>query len=129
MVRQPGAIDGLLIPVDINLPISAVSMAKSWEAMRDAIGGPCQYIERVRTRLTQPHLGNLVLVVDEMGLYHEWTRNARASALYAPGVFPGIMGPALLFREQQNLLDGADFASVRGEDIAVVTDYLMQTVR
>lgn len=116
--------DALLIPTGSE-PITRITLTDDhYPTMAAAIGGRCTFIERVRTRLSVPHLGNLVLAVDEMGLFHDWPRNDRASALYAPGVQPGIHGPALLMRESRDYLEGADFLSVVEGDLAVVTEYL-----
>jgi len=117
--------DALLIPVDPSEPITRITLDRGdWQGMVAAIGGECRYIERVRTRLTQPHLGNLVLAVDEMGLYHAWARNDRASMLYAPGAQPGIHGPALVLRETMDYIEGADFTTVLAVDLDTVQGYL-----
>ena len=103
--------------------------------MCKVIGNRCELIERVRTRLTQPHLGNLVLAVDESGLYHDVETNVLATLLYNPGWRPGkgqagsIAGHALVFREEWNLEDGGmDFASVKDGDLDVVRKYLAEVV-
>ena len=97
--------------------------------MARVIGGGCTLIERVRTRLTMPHLGNLVLAVDESGLYHDVPTNVLATLLYNPAWRPGgsqagsIAGHALMFRETWSI-DGLDFASIKDGDGTVVRSYL-----
>jgi hypothetical protein len=104
------------------------------QAMADVIGPQCDLIERVRTRLTQPHLGNLVLATDESGLYHDLQVNTLATLLYNPRWRPrgdrnqagAIVGNAILFREVFDFEEGADFASVIESDLDVVRAYHAQ---
>lgn len=114
----------LYIPCDVTEPITLIEVA-GYAEMAKAIGRPCRYIERVRTRLTQPHLGNLVLVVDEDGLFHDWPDNPRANLLYSNGMGM-IKGPALMLREAWGA-DGLDFAPVQDGDVAVVASDLNVT--
>lgn len=113
----------LHIPVG-DEPITVIEVTLDHQVLAAAIGGDCQYVERVRTRLTMPHLGNLTLCVDETGLFHDGGYNARATALYAPGATPGIHGPALMMREAHTP-DGIDWVSVADGDLRVVNAYLM----
>lgn len=116
----------LLIPCDAHEPITLIEV-DGFAGMALAIGRPCRYIERVRTRLTQPHLGNLVLVVDEDGLFHDWPDNPRANLLYSNGQAM-IKGPALMLREAWGA-DGLDFAPVKDDDLAVVATDLTAVYR
>jgi hypothetical protein len=114
---------------EVDVPGEGMNLLTNMAAV---IGPRCDLIERVRTRLTQPHLGNLVLAVDESGLYHDLPVNVLATLLYNPRWRPpqqhgAIHGNALVLREEFNYEDGGmDFAGVRDGDVTVVRDYVTQ---
>lgn len=100
------------VPADPRTPISTVEVKGNWEALAEAIGGQCQYIERFRCPLT-PEYG-LVGVTDEEGQYHDGQPNERAWALYP---VPGYMlrGDVLVMAEKFDPLEGADFVDLPDE--------------
>lgn len=102
------------IPVDRDLPVVLIDVNNGWQAMAKAIGGSCEYIERVKCVLTPTW--NLVMVVDEEGIYHEDQKpNYRAGYLYP---FSDINGDVLVMAEDW-VGDGRDFVDLENPQQAL----------
>lgn len=94
------------IPADTQQPITLIDV-NGWEGMAAAIGGSCQYVEKVNCTLT-PDSG-LVMVVDEMGLHHQdQLPNPRAQNLYP---FSDIVGNVLV-AAMGYTAEGVDFVDI-----------------
>jgi len=103
------------IPVDHTEPIAVVDVGHDWRSMAQAIGGPCEYIERVRCPLTPEH--NLVLAVDENGLFDGQPVNDRAWPLYpVPGY--QLHGTVLVLQEGLTS-EGIDFMDLTDPEQAL----------
>ena len=103
------------VPADPKIPIQTIDVQKNFEALAEAIGNGCEYIERFRCPLT-PEYG-LVGVVDEEGQYsNKQQPNERAWALYpVPGYH--LKGDVLVLAEGQTR-DGVDFIDLPDERAA-----------
>jgi hypothetical protein len=103
------------VPADPKQPIVTIDVKKNFEALAEAIGGQCQYVERFRCPLT-PEYG-LVGVTDEEGQFHNGLPNERAWALYpVPGY--QLKGDVLVMAEALDPLEGADFVDLPDERAA-----------
>lgn len=110
------------IPIDPAVPVRLVEVGTGYQSFAKAIGGPCQYIERVRCPLTT---FGLVTVVDEDGLFNDQPPNPRAWPLYpVPGY---TLHGAVLVMAEGMTAEGIDFVDLPGDGsqaLALVTDLL-----
>lgn len=96
------------IPIEQSEPIEVVDVGGDWRSLAKAIGGSCEYIERIRCPLTLRH--SLVLVVDENGLFDGQLPNYRAWPLY-PVSGHQLHGTVLVMAEGMTP-DGPDFVDL-----------------
>lgn len=112
---------GLLIPVDPAEPVRDIEAPDTYSEqlpfLREAMGGG--WVEMVHTSRLQdtidrsktPRVEKIVMLVDEEGAVKNLPINPRATLLYAPGV-SNIHGPALIFGEHRDPMEGDDIVSL-----------------
>lgn len=104
------------VPHNPNDPIAIVEVGHGWQTMAAAIGGGCQYIERVRCPLT-PKFG-LVMVVDEDGQMNQnQPNNLRAWPLYPTSTY--ILAGDVLVMAEGMTDDGPDFIDLPDPELAL----------
>ena len=101
------------IPHDRPQQIEIIEVRHAWQAMAEAIGGGCEYIEEVKCELT-PKYG-WVMVVDEDGLGRGQQQNPRAQLLYP---FSPIVGDVLICNSGW-VADGRDFVDFENAEEAL----------
>lgn len=108
------------IPHDRQQPVEIIDVEYGFQKLAEAIGGGCQYIERVNCVLTPEH--RLVMVVDEDGLNRGQRQNPRAQWLYP---FSPIVGNVLVMAEGDTP-EGIDFVDMADPHVAL--DLVMHEV-
>jgi hypothetical protein len=103
------------ISTDPARPVTVIDVDYGWQQLAAAIGGPCQYIERVHCVLTEEH--GLVMVVDESGKFDGQPPNFRAWPLYPVPDYV-LAGDVLVMAEGMTE-EGVDFVDLPDPDLAL----------
>lgn len=95
------------------------------------IGPKCELVETVRPRMLAKVAvkGNIYMLVDESGLYHDLEVNTKASILYGARVHGCPIVGNVLFVGEQMTPDGPDLAGLSDETLDALENFLRKEVR
>ena len=93
------------------------------------IGPACTMVEMVSVRPLRSRFGNVHMLVDESGLYHDLAVNTKASILYGARVHGCPIVGNVLFVGEQMTPDGPDFAGLSDAVLDELESFLRKEVK